>query len=212
MRVSKNILKLFENHPVNKIDENNLLTCTHDSKDNVYLIKKGAIKIFKHAGSIDFIFAIGFEGEIIGLEQVILEEVSDKSYVALKNSEIVCIPVSELKNEILKNEELLPDILHYVSDFSDQLEHRIVNLNQKSVINNFATLLYSLSKLKVNEIVPHIISTKDIASLIGTTTNYVYKTIQKLEDKSIITFKDRKLRIINKELLKKLALEKIVQS
>ncbi|MBK7816133.1 MAG: winged helix-turn-helix domain-containing protein [Sphingobacteriaceae bacterium] len=43
--------------------------------------------------------------------------------------------------------------------------------------------------------------------MIGTSTNYVYKTIQKMEDKSIISFKERRLKIINRELLRKLATE-----
>ncbi|MBK7310177.1 MAG: Crp/Fnr family transcriptional regulator [Sphingobacteriaceae bacterium] len=189
-----------------KITEDRKL-CDDELNRGIFYIKKGAIKIFKKVDKKDYILWIGLEGDVIGLDQVLLDELDDKTYLALKHSEIIFVPLQEIKSEIDVNKKLFSDLLHSMSDFSDQLEQRIVNINQKSVITNFAALLFNLSKLKVNEIVPKIITTKDIANLIGTSTNYVYKTIQKMEDKSIISFKERRLKIINRELLRKLATE-----
>lgn len=207
MRISNSILSLFNGHDPVKINEDEELSTGGKFIKGIYLIKKGAVKIFKRSGSGDFILWIGFEGDVIGLEQLLTDELNDKVYLALKNSEIVFIPLNDVKQEMTKNKQLFSDVLHYMSDFSNELEQRIVNINQRSVLTNFSALLLNLSKLKVTEIVPKIISTKDIAHLIGTTTNYVYKTIQKLENKSIITFKERRLRIINRELLRKMATE-----
>ncbi|MBP9082318.1 MAG: Crp/Fnr family transcriptional regulator [Bacteroidia bacterium] len=206
MKVSQSILTLFEHRAVVKITEDRKL-CDDELNRGIFYIKKGAIKIFKKVDKKDYILWIGLEGDVIGLDQVLLDELDDKTYLALKHSEIIFVPLQEIKSEIDVNKKLFSDLLHSMSDFSDQLEQRIVNINQKSVITNFAALLFNLSKLKVNEIVPKIITTKDIANLIGTSTNYVYKTIQKMEDKSIISFKERRLKIINRELLRKLATE-----
>ncbi|MBK6522183.1 MAG: Crp/Fnr family transcriptional regulator [Sphingobacteriaceae bacterium] len=206
MKVSQSILTLFEHKAVVKITEDRKL-CDDELNRGIFYIKKGAIKIFKKVDKKDYILWIGLEGDVIGLDQVLLDELDDKTYLALKHSEIIFVPLQEIKSEIDVNKKLFSDLLHSMSDFSDQLEQRIVNINQKSVITNFAALLFNLSKLKVNEIVPKIITTKDIANLIGTSTNYVYKTIQKMEDKSIISFKERRLKIINRELLRKLATE-----
>lgn len=207
MKISESIINLFNHRPVIKINEHTQLSPSSEFADGIYYIRKGAVKIFKTTGSEDFILWIGFEGDVIGLDQVFNEDKCDKTYLALKDSELIFVPIKDVRTEIEHNKVLLSDILHYISDFSNQLEERILNLNQRSVISNFAALLLNLSKLKVADIVPSIITTNDIANLIGTTTNYVYKTIQKLENKSIISFKERKLRIINKELLRKLATE-----
>lgn len=207
MKISNRIISLFNGHESVSINENEELSTGRKFTKGIYLIKKGAVKIFKKSGNEDFILWIGFEGDVIGLEQLLTDELNDKVYLALKYSELVFIPLEDVKREMAQNKQLFSDVLHYMSDFSNELEQRIVNINQRSVLTNFAALLFNLSKLKVNEIVPKVISTRDIANLIGTTTNYVYKTIQKLENKSIISFKERRLKIINHELLRKMASE-----
>jgi CRP-like cAMP-binding protein len=63
--------------------------------------------------------------------------------------------------------------------------------------------------MKLKNIVPDVLSTQDVADLIGTTPNYVYKIIQKFEDKLLISFKNRKLNVINRELLRKILFNQV---
>ncbi|MBK7816132.1 MAG: hypothetical protein IPJ60_00420 [Sphingobacteriaceae bacterium] len=123
-----------------KITEDRKL-CDDELNRGIFYIKKGAIKIFKKVDKKDYILWIGLEGDVIGLDQVLLDELDDKTYLALKHSEIIFVPLQEIKSEIDVNKKLFSDLLHSMSDFSDQLEQRIVNINQQSVITNFSALL-----------------------------------------------------------------------
>lgn len=206
VEANKRIIQLFDNCEVMKFHKNTLLNTPGSGAESLYYIKKGAIKVFKQNSSENFIIWIEPEGGIIGIDQL-FNEGTDKLFYAVKGSEIKALPVKDAKALLKTNPELTLDTLQCISEMADRMELNIMNITQKSIICNFANLLLKLSSLKTTEIVPSVITTKDVANMVGTTTNYVYKTIQKLENNSIISFKDRKLRITNKELLKQLASE-----
>lgn len=200
------ILKLFEKGEVINYKRPTLLNETNDFRKGIYLINKGAVKVFNTKGESNFFLNIAMEGDIIGLEFVYSGN-SSKLFQTIKNTELVFCSFAELDKSLKNNPELHFEILQYLSHKSDQLETRIFNMQHKSVTENFAELLLQLNKPNLPNIVPYVISTSDIANIIGTTKNYVYKTIQKLENNSAISFKDRKLKVVNKALLKKLSRE-----
>lgn len=204
MNESKNINNLFKNQKIIKVSKNTVISDKREYAKGVFLIKKGGIKIFNNSGKNDFILWIGFEGDLIGVDAAFSKEKTHNSYISIQNTELYFLPNQEFIDALSKNKELLADVMHYLSKKSDELETRILNINRKSVTANFAELILSLNHKNLPNLIPFVITTADIANLIGTTKNYVYKTIQRLEDKSIISFKDRKLQIINKELLRKL--------
>lgn len=204
MNDSKNINNLFKNQKVIKVAKNTVISDKREYAKGVFLIKKGGVKIFNNSGKSDFILWVGFEGDLIGVDAAFSKEKTNNSYVSIQNTELYFLSNQEFIDALSKNKELLTDVMHYLSKKSDELETRILNINRKSVTANFAELILSLNHKNLPNLIPFVITTADIANLIGTTKNYVYKTIQRLEDKSIISFKDRKLQIINKELLRKL--------
>jgi CRP-like cAMP-binding protein len=204
-----NLLKLFERGEIIHFKRQSILNEGGlEYRKGIYLINKGAVKIFNARMENNFFLSVAMEGEIIGLDTLYSKNTNAKVYQTIKNTELVFCSLATLEKELQKNPELHFDILQYLSHRSDQLELRIFNMQHKSVTENFADLLLSLNKPNLPNIVPYIISTSDIANMIGTTKNYVYKTIQKLENRSAISFKDRKLRIVNKALLKKISTEK----
>lgn len=206
MAIKNKILQLFDNSEVMKFQKNTLLNNPVGELENIYYIKKGAIKVFKKNPNENFIIWIEPEGGILGVDQL-FNGGTDKLYYAVKGSEIKSVSVKDAKSILKKNPSLTFDTLQCISEMADRMELNIMNITQRSIICNFANLLLDLSSLKISEIVPSVVTTKDVANIVGTTTNYVYKTIQKLENHSIISFKDRKLRITNKELLRQLAID-----
>jgi CRP-like cAMP-binding protein len=204
MRENKNIYQLFKNQKLIKVSKNTVISDKKEYANGIFLIKKGAVKIFNNSGTNNFILWIGFEGDLIGVDAAFSKEKSPNSYVSIQNTELYFMSYEDFLAALGKNQNILVDVMRYLSEKSDELEARILNINRKSVSANFAELLLSLNHKNIPNLIPNIISTADIANLIGTTKNYVYKTIQRMEDKGIISFKDRKLQIINKELLKKL--------
>jgi len=204
MAVSKSIQNYFKSQKLVKVAKNTVLSDKREFAKGVFMIKKGAVKIFNNTGKNDFILWIGLDGDLIGVDAAFSKEKSNNSYLCIQNSELYFVPFQEFIDELNKNKNLLAEIMHYLSGKSDELEKRILNINRKSVTANFAELLLSFNHKNVPNLIPFVITTGDVANLIGTTKNYIYKTIQRMEDKGIISFKDRKLQIINKELLRQL--------
>lgn len=196
---------MFDKSETVKLSEHTLLNKSHGKPESIYLVKKGAIKVFKKKQGELFILSIGFEGDIIGLEQLFNDDSNDKYYYAIPGTEIKQIPIAPLQKILKTNSQLNMEILQCISEMTDQVEVNLMNVTQRSVTCNMANLLLQLNSIKCNGIIPCVVTTKDLANLIGTTINYVYKTLQNLESKKIISFKDRRLRIINNELLKQLA-------
>lgn len=205
METNQRILQLFDKSETVKLSEHTLLNKSHGKPESIYLVKKGAIKVFKKKQGELFILSIGFEGDIIGLEQLFNDDSNDKYYYAIPGTEIKQIPIAPLQKILKTNSQLNMEILQCISEMTDQVEVNLMNVTQRSVTCNMANLLLQLNSIKCNGIIPCVVTTKDLANLIGTTINYVYKTLQNLESKKIISFKDRRLRIINNELLKQLA-------
>lgn len=204
MKENKNIYQLFKNQKLIKLQKNTNISEKRELANGIFFIKKGAVKIFNTARNNQFILWIGFDGDLIGVDAAFSKEKGNHIYQTIQNTELYFMPYNEFLDAISKNQNLLVEVMSYLSQKSDELEARILNINRKSVTANFAELLLSMNVKNIPNLIPFVITTNDIANLIGTTKNYVYKTIQRLEDKGIISFKDRKLQIINKELLKQL--------
>jgi len=202
---SQRIAHLFDQSETIKLSEHTLLNSSHGKAENIYLIKKGAIKVFKKKQGELFILSIGFEGDVIGLEQLFNDSVNDKYYYAIPGTEIKQLSIAPLQNTLKTNSQINMEVLQYISEMTDQVEVNLMNVTQRSVTCNMANLLLKLNSIKCNGIIPCVVTTKDLANLIGTTINYVYKTLQNLESKKIVSFKDRRVRIVNNELLKQLA-------
>ena len=175
-----------------------------ETNKGIYILKKGIVKEYRNAEHGHFVMRIGFEGDIIGYESMLYGNKNLNSCLVIENSELYFIPRNVFLDATKKNKELQLQMMNYLSTKADDLEARMFKIKKNSVIVNFAELLNELCQRHYSKLIPDIITTSDIADLIGTTKNYIYKVIQKLEDTDIVTFKDRKLRVINRELLKKL--------
>jgi CRP-like cAMP-binding protein len=181
----------------------------YDSQQFVFLIVCGTIKTYKEQQGRKFIVNICSEGDVLGLGVLFSKDNIYYSYQAIAPTELIEIPVETFDNLLRSNAEFMIGMLKYMSEKNDELELRISNINGKKAWLNFIRLLHKLDEMKLKNIVPDILSTQDVADLIGTTPNYVYKIIQKFEDKLLISFKSRKLNVINRELLRKVLLNQV---
>jgi len=169
----------------------------------VYIIQSGLVKIFRNQGGNLFILGLAGKGDFIGLDSAIFETLNKTTCITAQDSVLYFISRNNLQHILQQNPQLSIKLMGHLSEKVNQLESRIYNVNHKKVLSHFAELIYTLSSTSYKTvIVPNIISINEIADLIGTTKYYVYKLIQKLEDKNAITFADRKLKITNKEVLR----------
>jgi len=208
MPVNEEVYSLFKNSREISFDNCEPFSEMKESATGVFMVKRGIVKIFNHTGADSFLLGFGMEGDLIGVDSLFTSITFQKNYQPVRGTQLYYLPGNVFINRISKNKSLVLAILRYLSEKSDELEARTCKLHHKSVEANFAELLVSLSGINLPEFIPQVITTTDIANVIGTTKNYVYKTIKKMEDQRIISFKDRKLKVINKTMLRKLAQSK----
>lgn len=208
MPISSYTFNLFSNYKKRCLTKNEVMR-EYDSKRLVFLIIDGTIKTYKEQQDKRFIVNISSEGDLMGLGGLFSKGELFYSYQAITTTNIIEIPIEDFGSLLRVDPEFMIDILKYMSEKNDELELGISNINGKKTWLNFVRLLYKLDEMKLKNIVPDILSTQDVADLIGTTPNYVYKIIQKFEDKLLISFKNRKLNVINRELLRKILFNQV---
>lgn len=78
------------------------------------------------------------------------------------------------------------------------IEDRITSISQKSIREQFAEILISIVTKNKKTIVGDTsvnYSIRDLANIIGTTNNYLYKILSDLNDKNVVSIRNKKLVI-----------------
>lgn len=203
MKFTNDTIRQLESFPAIAMEKKVSFVAKHNGTPGVFYIKKGIVKAYKKCKENYFMSWIGFEGDLLGVDSVFSGDYSSNHYETTEEVVLYFIPKDVFLKLFLSNQTFMSEIMHYISEKSDVIEARIANINANNVNLNFIKLLHGFSDRHITKVVPDIVSTNDIANMIGTTKNYVYKMIQKLEDQLIVSFKNRRLQIINKELLHK---------
>jgi CRP-like cAMP-binding protein len=171
--------------------------------DGFYIILNGLVKVYRRQGDQLFIIGLAERFDFIGLDSAIYETTNNTTCISAQDCTLLFIPREVVRTILTHSPALCVKLMGHLSHRVNELETRIYDLNHKKVLNHLAELIYNLSpNSNKTVIVPNILTITEMAHLIGTTKYYVYKLIQKLEDKKAVTFSDRKLRITNKELLR----------
>ena len=98
-------------------------------------------------------------------------------------------------------------LMEYFCERIDFIEKRITSIAQKKTKSHLAELLIALRNDETADEKETNIdySIKDLANIIGTTQNYLYKISSELIKEKIISFERKKLKILDLEKLSILA-------
>lgn len=175
----------------------------------VYCIKKGKVKAFLTGSkNRQFILRMVGEGELIGLSGIMNNDMYNCSSVAMEHVTTCFIPMADLK-KVIENEPVIREKI--MKDLYGRLrlmEQRVVNVSKKSVREQLAELLISGSEaVKLNETGENYskYSLSDLASIMGTNRNYLYKVLADLTDKNVISVQNRRLVVNNMAALSRIA-------
>jgi CRP/FNR family transcriptional regulator len=183
-----------------------------DREAGAYFIEKGLVKVSKIGyHRKEFILWMAEAGDSVGLNCVIDDDPFYFSAMAVDEVTAHFIPAADLKL-ILKKEPVLT--MQLIRDLCRNLfliENRITSISRKKIRAQCAEMLINIAEKKdtadsKNMLVGYSIN--HLASLIGTTKNYLYKIIAELTGKGILTVRKRRLVISDMDALSKIAMEK----
>ncbi len=193
--------KILLNRKVIKYSKKSYLIKSGNPVSGVFCIQKGTVKILKQGNKgKEFILWIARQGDMVGLNSFLNDEAYTFSATAIDEVSVCFIPAVDLKALLNKEPVVFVQFMRKLCDKLNFVEQRITSISRKSIKAQCAEILLSLStqnnmdndkKLYINY------SIGDLASLIGTTKNYLYKVLVEFTDKDILSIRNRRLLITN---------------
>lgn len=181
-----------------------------DCFSGVYCVLEGNIKITKLKNKKkEFILRFAGPGDIIGLDSFINKEPYSFSAIAIDSGKSCFIP-GENFNKLLSEEPLISlELIKSLCKKINYIEGRITNIAQKRIREQFAEMLISLAaknKDTKGKSIQMEYTIKDLADIIGTTKNYLYKILSEFTRKDLIEIEEQKLKIKKLEKLSLIAM------
>lgn len=177
--------------------------------NGIYCIKEGVIKVFKrNTENKEFIVWLAKPGDIIGIDSFFSNENYRFTCQSLTPGKICFIPAKDFKNALAENQTFFNELVKILCERLNKIEERITNIAQKKIREQLADLLLILSsptRIKENTLDVVSFSIKDLANIIGTTRNYLYKVLFDFSNKGFINIEKRKIFILDKLSLENLA-------
>lgn len=202
------ISKLGKKTSMLKYKKNDLIFLPEDSKDKIFFLKKGRVKIsiFNKQGE-EFIKAIIKPGEMFGkLPYVPGSEPSDIAY-AIQDTTL-CFMTSEEFEELVENDSgLKTEVMKFIGYRLQKLERRVERLSFKDSKQRLIEMMLDFKEdygKRVGDefFIDQTLSHREIAALIATSRQTVTKLLNELREKEYIDFNRKKLIIRNLEGLK----------
>jgi CRP-like cAMP-binding protein len=170
----------------------------------VYCVNAGKVKVFTLGDEgKEQIIHIAKEGEIIGFRAMFSGDAYKVSATTLEDSNICFIHKDEFLNMIDTNPSLRNGIMRELSKELGERAVFITNMAQKSVRERLAFVLLILQDVYGNE--PINISREDMANYVGTATETLIRLLKDFKEENLIETATRKLTVINRNALLKLA-------
>lgn len=170
----------------------------------VFCMNHGKVKVFTRGDEgKEQIIHIAKEGEIIGFRAMFSGEPYKVSASALEESNICFISKEDFLNMIDSNPTLRNGIMKELSKELGDRAIFITNMAQKSVRERLAFSLLILGDIYAEEEIN--LTREDMANFIGTATETLIRLLKDFKDEGIIEIHTRKLEIIDKNKLMRIA-------
>lgn len=175
-------------------------------KEFVYL-KNGLVKLSKKTeNDKDHIISIAKPKTFIGFLTVFSHDTYQYSLTALEETTLCFIDIHVVKNIIKENGTFALDVLAKISQVSDDIIHRRVNICSKQLRGRIAYLLIFFSKeIYLNTKFNLPLTRKEFGELIDMSTENVIRILSEFRKDELIHIDGSKIEITNFESLDKIS-------
>ena len=202
---------LAENIGLNSYKKGDIIFHEGNRPMGIFCIYSGKIKIFKkgHKGK-NQIVRLAKTSDILGYRSLISEEPYAVSAGALDNTQLCYIPQNVFFQLLQNNVNLSLKILQSMCNTLRIAEHKIAYIAQKALQPRLAESLIMLKNFYGGEetdpdTINVALSRKELANVVGTAPGCVMRLLSKLKKNNIITFKGKKIKILDNEKLMEVA-------
>ncbi len=191
---------------------------TYKKKDNIYkegsypkgiyFVNKGKVKTY-HTNEFgkELITELHSEGDFFGYLSLLQDEKHAGAATAFEESEIFMLPKEDFFSLIYNNAEVSRKFIEMLSNNLRENEKQLVKLAYNSVRKRVAEALIKLSdkyKKEGEQKFSMKVSREDLASLVGTATETVIRTLSDFKEQKLVEISSGKITILNYDKLAKL--------
>jgi CRP-like cAMP-binding protein len=200
--------KLSFDRKVHHFKKKEMVYMEGDEPNGIVFINRGRIKTYKtNDDGKEFITGMYKDGDFIGYNDLIEGDEYRESAEALDDVEICIIPKQDFFALLYSNRDVAAKFIKMLSNNLQETEERLMNLAYNSVRKRVAdTLLQLLQRYQKpdEKITAFSISREDLASMVGTATESVIRTLSDFKDEKLIEIKDKQIVIMSAEKLSRM--------
>jgi len=178
-----------------------------NSPNGIYFINKGKVKTYKsNADAKEYVTGLFKEGDFFGYNSLLEDTIYADSAMALEDSEVVLIPKEDFFALLFNNRDVATKFIKMLSDSVAEKEERLIKLAYNSVRKRLAEALMTFSDRykEAGELFSMAIPREDLASMVGTATETVIRTLTDFKEEKIVDIKSSTITIIAPEKLMKM--------
>jgi CRP-like cAMP-binding protein/CheY-like chemotaxis protein len=204
----KELEKLSEDRKVRVYKKKSVIFYEDDYPNSIYFVNSGKVKTYKmNEDGKEFVTGLYKKGDFIAYIPILENSNHPDTCMVMEDSEIMVIPRTDFLDLIQKNRDVANKFIKMLSSDIMEKEKQLLNLAYDTVRKRVATSLVSLYKTYKDEKEKEFsmpISRDDLASMVGTTTESVIRTLSEFKDENLITIQGRNITINNVDALSKI--------
>jgi len=177
-----------------------------DSPNFLYFLTSGKVKTYKmNKDGKEFVTNLYKSGDFLGYKSLISEQTYEESAIALETTEITLIPKEDFIYLLNSSKDVSHKFIKMLAGSVDIKQQELLDLAYNTVRKRVADSLIKLQdKYQNDSDTPFsiAISRDDLASLVGTATESVIRTLSEFKQDKYITIKGSNITILDPEKLK----------
>lgn len=190
-----------------KIEKGEAIFREEDEVKGIYFVYEGTVKVHKHWGDDkELILRFAKKGNIIGHRGLGKDLVYPVSGTAIEPATVCFVELDFFQSSLKVNHDFLYELMQFFAAELKESERNMRNLAHMAVKGRIAQALLTLDeKFGTNEegFLNITISRQDLASFAGTTYETTFRILNEFSDEAAILIEGKKIRLQNKEWLKR---------
>jgi CRP/FNR family transcriptional regulator len=197
------IKTILNSIPSRKYKKNHILIFEEDPIDQVYIIKSGALKIYRAYEDKEIILDFVRKHEVIGEVELFSKSPALSSVEVTEDAEIHHLSQADFIALIYKNKIILENIFRIHHQRFETLNKQIRNLTFYSVHTRVCRVLLDFieNNEKSNDLTIKNINQSTIASMIGVTRESVSKAFKDLQYEHILSLQPKTITVLDMDKL-----------
>ena len=203
--VGDSIKALTEYRSINKYKKKQIIYTEGNHPLQLYYVLKGKVKTFKsNDDGKELVTDLYSEGDFLGHISLLQGGLYKETAEAIDESELALIPKKEFEELLMNSREVAQKFISMLAKNIADKEHHLLSIAYNSLRKKVADALVSLkNKYQVNgeEKFKIDISRENLATIAGTATESLIRTLSDFKGEKLIDIKDGYITIVNEKKL-----------